>query len=176
MYSRSQISTLAVCLTVGTLTSATALAQLAPPFNNYGAKFVCGTRTADADTVKGTYATAINIHNPQATVQVPFQKKIVVAKQEGQPFVPPVIRSDKLPPDAAEYVDCPLIYALTTIPAGTPIEGFVVLEVPPVVLPTGARVQPDLDVVGKYTAREIAGDGSVGGVEIVTYSAKLITF
>jgi hypothetical protein len=176
MYSRAQIPALAVSLTLGTLISATAQAQvppLPPPFNNYGAKFVCGKRAADADVLTGTYATTINIHNPQATVQVPFVKKIVVAKQEGQPFVPPFSKKDNLPPDAAEYVDCPLIYRITGIAPGTPIEGFVVLEIPPVALSTGAKV-PVLDVVGKYTAR--GATTTAVSLEIVTYSATLITF
>jgi len=78
MASRAQISVLAVCATLGTLTSSTA-AGLEPPFNSYGVKFTCGVLAADADDVKGTYATSINIHNPQATIPVPFVKKIIVA-------------------------------------------------------------------------------------------------
>ena len=131
MSSRAQRSALAVCLTLGTLTSATAVAPpLGPPFNSYAAKFTCGVLKADADDVKGTYATAINIHNPQATVAVQFLKKIVVANQEEKGFGSPFISQDNLPPDAVEYVDCPLIYSITGIVPGAHIDGFVVLEIP----------------------------------------------
>jgi len=96
---QSRTKTLAVCLTLGTLTSATAVAPpLEPPFNSYAAKFTCGVLKADADDVKGTYATAINIHNPQATDAVQFLKKIVVANQEEKGFGSPFISQDNLPP------------------------------------------------------------------------------
>lgn len=155
-------------LILGAVSSASA-AGLPPPYKNYAAKFTCGTLKEDADDVIGVYATSINIHNPLAKLQVSFLKKFVVANQEGQGFKEPVLKRDSLPPDAADYVDCPLIYKVTGIPAGTHIDGFIVLQVPPVKLPSGAAFQPDLDVVGKYTSR-----GGSSGLEIVPYSGTLI--
>jgi hypothetical protein len=158
-------------LVVSSAHHALAQAAIAPPFNNYAAKFTCGTAAVDDGDVKGTYATSINIHNPEATVAVPFFKKIVVANQEGQGFNKPIIKQDSLPPDAVEYVDCTLIYRLTTIAPGTHIDGFVVLEVPPVANPAGAKVQPTLDVIGKYSARTGAT-----GFSVVNYPPTHITF
>lgn len=83
------------CITILSLSASLALAlaagsaaaqSLAPPFASYAAKFACGTATVDADVVKGTYATSVNIHNPQSRVSVTFFKKLVVANEEGQPF------------------------------------------------------------------------------------------
>ncbi|HET6377821.1 MAG TPA: hypothetical protein VFG05_05870 [Methylocella sp.] len=159
---------LAGCVSLSAISLAAA-AGLPPPYKNYAAKFTCGTLKQDADDVIGVYATSINIHNPMAKLQVSFLKKFVVANQEGQGFKEPVLKRDALPPDAADYVDCPLIYKVTGIAAGTHIDGFIVLQVPPVSLPSGAKFQPDLDVVGKYTSR----DGSIG-LEIVPYSGTLI--
>lgn len=163
-------SIITLALTVTATRPVLAQAAIAPPFNNYAAKFTCGVLKTDVDDVIGTYATSINIHNPQATVPVVFAKKIVIALVEGQGFVKPIVKQDNLQPDAAEFVDCPLIYAATTITPGTHIDGFVVLEVPPVTLPTG-KMQPTLDVVGKYTART----GAVG-FSVVVYPATHITF
>ncbi len=142
---------------------------LAPPFDEYGAKFACGPQTVDSDVVKGTYATSINIHNPQATISVPFIKKIVVALQEG--VTPPgqiVVLQDNLGPDLAERIDCPLIIAKLGATATAHVEGFIVIEVPP--QGATAPIQPLLDVVGKYTARTGAA-----GFDVVNYQPKHIT-
>ncbi len=149
-------------------TAASAQSLLKPPFNEYGAKFSCGPATADADVVKGTYATSINIHNPQATISVSFQKKFVIALEEGQtPPQPGFIATDNLGPDLAERVDCPLIYSKLKISPKLHIEGFIVIEVPPL---AGTAFTPLLDVVGKYTARSGAS-----GFDVVTYGPKAIT-
>ena len=112
---------------------------LPPPLMQYAAKFACGrvapTSTVlggDQDVVIGVYATSINIHNSQAQATVKFRKKIVVANREGEPSGQIVAHDDFLVPDAAEYVDCPLIYRLLNMPptAARHIEGFVVLQVP----------------------------------------------
>jgi hypothetical protein len=166
---RMRTTALAGCLILGAVSLASA-AGLPPPYKNYAAKFTCGTLKEDADDVIGVYATSINIHNPLAKLRVPFLKKFVIANQEGQGFKDPILKKDVLPPDAVEYVDCPLIYKVTGIPAGTHIDGFIVLQVPPVTLPSGGTFQPDLDVIGKYTSR-----GGSSGVEIVPYSGTLIT-
>jgi hypothetical protein len=88
---------------------------LPPPYNSYAAKFACGVATADADVVKGTYATSVNIHNPQSQLSVSFLKKVVQAPQEctGPTCVPGKIvvlnSNETLQPDQAERVDCPII-------------------------------------------------------------------
>jgi len=156
------VSSLALALAAGG-----AAAQLAPPFNSYAAKFSCGTATVDADVVKGTYATSINIHNQTS---VAFFKKVVTAPEEGQGPGKIVVLSgpnlDVLTPDQAQQVDCPLI--VKALQASGHIEGFVVIEVSP--QPAGTTTPPALDVVGKYTAR-----AGASGFDVVVYSPKLIT-
>jgi hypothetical protein len=159
------VSSLALALAAGG-----AAAQLAPPFNSYAAKFSCGTATVDADVVVGTYATSVNIHNPQSQTSVAFSKKVVTAPEEGQGPGQIVVLSgstnlEVLKPDQAERVDCPLI--VRALKSSGHIEGFVVIEVPP---PAGTTTPPALDVVGKYTAR-----AGASGFDVVVYSPKLIT-
>ena len=140
-----------------------------PPFTSYAAKFSCGLLAADSDVVKGTYATSINIHNPQATVPVTFAKKFVLANPEGQHPGAIVIHTDTLGPDIAERVDCPLIRQVLDTTASH-IEGFIVLEV----LPQG-QFRPVLDVVGKYSARSTGATSSVTSFNVTRYEGKWIT-
>jgi hypothetical protein len=169
MFRHTRPALLPFSLLLCSIAGGAAQAQLPPPFIEYGAKFACGPLAADADAVIGQYATSINIHNPQARLAVPFFKKIVVAHEEGQPPPQPVVKEDNLGPDLAERVDCPVICALLHCPTPVPhIEGFVVIEVAP--LSTG--LQPELDVVGKYTAR--SRNGEVSSFDVVPYAAKSI--
>jgi hypothetical protein len=147
------------------LFAAGARAQATPPYLSYAAKFSCGTEdpTEPDDVVTGTYATSINIHNPQAGVTVNFFKKIVVAQRERSDFVSPVILQDILGPDRADFVDC--IFIRTVVPVALPyFEGFVVLQVPQ----DTTGVQTLLDVVAKYTARPSAGEVSTQDVIRIT--------
>ncbi len=125
------------------------------PFASYAAKFVCGPLSTDADVVRGRYATTVNVHNPQATIDVQFCKKAVIALPERSPNFGPIsqIVLDMLRPDIAMGIDCTDIISL--FPTGSlpaHIEGFVVIEVPPQGVGTAAVI-PLLDVVAKYTAR-----------------------
>ena len=153
MTSSARISMLSVSsLTLPLAAGGAAAQSLTPPFNSYAAKFSCGTTTEDADVVRGTYATSINIHNPQAQLPVTFFKKVVTAPEEGHGAGRIVVLqpSEVLRPDRAQQVDCPLI--VSALQATGHIEGFVVIEVAP--QPAGTTgTPPFLDVVGKYTAR-----------------------
>jgi len=147
------------------------------PVLEYAAKFTCGRVSAsdsaggDADVVVGVYATSINIHNPQRFTRVLFNKKVVLAKPEGQPKATPVEKHDFLGPNQAEFVDCPLIYSLLSIEPPAHIEGFVVIEVVPEVR-LGIAALP-LDVVGKYSARPSTGE--VSSLDVVVYSPMQIS-
>ncbi len=160
------VSSLALALAAG----GAAAQSLAPPYDSYAAKFSCGAATVDADVVKGTYATSINIHNPQSKTAVIFFKKVVTAPEEGQGTSKIVVLSapnlDVLQPDQAQQVDCPLI--VKALDVSGHIEGFVVIQVAP--QPAGTATTPALDVVGKYTAR-----AGASGFDVVVYSAKVIT-
>ena len=159
------VSSLALALAAG----GAAAQSLPPPFNSYAAKFSCGTTADDADVVRGTYATSINIHNPQAQLSVTFFKKVVTAPEEGHGASRIVVLSpnEVLRPDRAQQVDCPII--VNALNATGHIEGFVVIEVAP--QPAGTTgTPPFLDVVGKYTAR-----AGASGFDVVVYSPTLIT-
>ena len=158
-------------LTLALAAGGAAAQSLPPPFHSYAAKFSCGTIGDDADVVRGTYATSINIHNPQSQTAVTFFKKVVTAPEEGQgPGKIAVLSGpnlDVLRPDQAQRVDCPLI--VKALQLSGHIEGFVVIEVPP--QPAGTTgTPPFLDVVGKYTAR-----AGAQGFDVVVYLPKLIT-
>jgi hypothetical protein len=159
----------AAMLLGGVMVAGTASAQsLPPPFQSYSAKFSCGPQAADRDVVKGTYATSINIHNPQSQTTVTFFKKAVIANEEGTTLGSIFVlnSNEALPPDLAEQVDCPVIYRRTGIPPTTHIEGFVVIQVPA----DTSGGAPALDVVGKYTSRSLAA-----GFSVTRYFPELIT-
>jgi hypothetical protein len=167
-------SALSLALLLGALGTGTARAQvgLQPPFTEYAAKFSCGTVGKDADDVVGSYATAINIHNPQATIAANFIKKFVIANPEGSAAGRIVIAKDTLKPDVAERVDCTVIDRKLDVAATAHVEGFIIIEIAP--LPGTAAapgVQPLLDVVGIYTAR----GNTVSGLSVVNYEGKAIT-
>ena len=157
------------------LAAAAAAQSLPPPFVEYAAKFTCGVEPREVDdVVVGTYASSINIHNPQARLTVKFLKKIVVANREGSgPGPIRVLNDDEiLPPDRAERVDCVLIHkALNQIPT-VYVEGFVGIQVPRVTIGT-TSFQPLLDVVAKYTARPT--NGQISTQSVVPIDGKSIT-
>jgi hypothetical protein len=146
----------------------------APPFQSYAAKFVCGPLRTDLDVVRGIYATDINIHNPAGQAPVKFFKKAVDAAS-GTASTPFVFVSDALAADHVELITCVDIYRLlgTAATPGSHVEGFVVIEVPPISTFAGTQIFLPLDVVGKYTARQFTGD--VQSLSIVPYEPKLIT-
>jgi hypothetical protein len=129
----------------------------------YAAKFVCGvmppsSAPAEEQPVEpGSYATAINVHNPNPAV-VAFAKKAVLLfaaneKEAGfeLPKSPGELYRAELGPDGGMRIDCLAIRQEllkgTAPPAPVFIEGWVVIESP----------EP-LDVVGVYTAQ---GSGAV---------------
>jgi hypothetical protein len=160
------VSSLTLALAAG---GAAAQTTLPPPYASYAAKFSCGTTADDADVVRGTYATSINIHNPQSQLAVTFFKKVVTAPEEGHGAsrIAVLSPSEVLRPDRAQQVDCPLIVSALQVTGH--VEGFVVIEVAP--QPAGTTgTPPFLDVVGKYTAR-----GGASGFDVVVYSPTQIT-
>ena len=177
MFGYTRLLPLCLVLLLAAIFTGEANAQgLPPPLMQYAAKFACGRvpfapgPAGDTDVVVGVYATSINIHNSQARATVKFRKKIVVANREGEPSGRIVAHDDFLAPDAAEYVDCPLIYKLLDMsPTPAPhIEGFVVLQVPVI---AGQPVLT-LDVVGKYSARP--SNGEVSSFDVVVYDGKRV--
>jgi hypothetical protein len=132
------------------------------------AKFNCGTASVDGDVVQGVYATSINIHNPQQQTTVQFSKTFVEAFEEGSgQSSKSSTTNDSLGPNQAEFVDCPVIYAALKVAPGTPIEGFVVIDIL-----QSSYGNEFLDVVGKYTAR--SSTGQVSALDIVVYSQSQI--
>jgi hypothetical protein len=116
----------------------------------YAVKFICGTSPGKV-LAKGSYRTAINVHNPAET-EVVFRKKFAssLAGEKPGPITPWM--KGMLGPDQALEIDCgdPILKEVTT---GTFIKGFVVIE-----------SNSELDVVAVYTA---AGrDGDVRALEV----------
>ena len=127
----------------------------AATYTVYSAKFSCGKGVEDdisMDVVKGQYATAINIHNPNGQT-VAFTKKAVIALAERNTNVGSISPTvdESLIADQAMYVDCKDIRSLfpATVKLPSHIEGFLVISVK---YPTTGTV-PELDVWAKYTAR-----------------------
>ena len=128
---------------------AQAAAQQAPWV--YAAKFICGTKTADGDVVKGQYATTVNILNLWANVVVPIEKQAVIAKPERQSPGPiSGIAVHQLAPYQAMAVDCTDIRGLFTPQPTGYIEGFLMIRPGPNGI---SLTDPPLEVVAKYTAR-----------------------
>ena len=126
----------------------------------YAGKFVCGTAGENPlQVVKGTYATAMNVHNPSLNQNATFIKKVAVAfpDQRIGPVSGFVVAT--LGPDQAFEVDCPEIVSMAAS-TGTPIpiflKGFFVILTP---LP--------LDVTAVYTARPTDGQVSTMDIEVI---------
>jgi len=157
--------------TCAMLLAGAAKAQLKPPYLEYAAKFTCGQETVESDdVVRGVYASSINIHNPQAEIAVNFVKKIVVANREDTEIGRIVVLRDILKQDQADRVDCLFIDKALQLTPAAYVEGYVVIEVPPV---STGKVQPVLDVTAKYTARP--ANGSVSTASVVPILGKSIT-
>jgi hypothetical protein len=170
---------LSAALFFAILSAADAQAQvvLPPPFIEYAAKFTCGAEptTEPDDVVAGVYASSINIHNPQVRPFVRFLKKIVPAPREGSGVGNPAFSQlFNLGPDQADRVDCIFIKKVLGLPAPSYVEGFVVLEVPPIA--GAALIQPELDVVAKYTARPATTGAGVSTQSVVPVVGKSIKF
>lgn len=128
----------------------------------YAVKFVCGTSDENPlQVVKGTYASAVNVHNPSLSQSVTFIKKVAVAFSEQRPGpITPWFKA-YLEPDQAFEIDCPDVRKLlSATPTPTPIpafiKGFVVILTP---MP--------LDVTAVYTARPTDGQVSTMDIEVV---------
>lgn len=105
----------------------------------YAVKFVCGFADGQV-AARGTYRTAINVHNPSYET-VPFRYKVAVARTGFTPGPITKMGSTGLRADAALEIDCIDIWKLTNTKEGLWLKGFLVIE-------TDRR----LDVVGIYTA------------------------
>lgn len=126
---------------------------VAPRFAfQYAVKFICtsnipGTSQTTTSLLPGSYATVVNIHNPNSQA-AGFRMKLAVSTSTE--IDPPLISSfikDKLKPDQATKVDCSRIreFGLHLIHG---FEGFLVIE-----------STLSLDVVAVYTAAKNGGDG-----------------
>jgi len=110
----------------------------------YAAKFVCGElpTATHPGLVKGSYQTAINVHNPNAEA-VRIRKHAVIANTEAAPrgkISGALV--DTLKPDEAIEVDCAVVGKLFDISVVNE-KGFIVIQTP---------ANRPLDVVGVYTA------------------------
>lgn len=111
----------------------------------YAVKFICtsnvpGTSQQTPSFLPGTYATAVNIHNPNPR-PVRFRMKLAAATStEVDPPQITAFLNETLKPDQATRVDCSRVKDFGPLPIHG-FEGFLVIE--------SAR---SLDVVAVYTA------------------------
>lgn len=147
----------------------------------YAAKFVCHRALENPlQVVKGYYGTTLNVHNPGFCFQphfhpgnleklsspipiqevpwdpcppVRFAKKVAVALPGQQPGKISNFKFASLRPDQAFQVDCADILSIAGAPAGSFLEGFVVIE-----------SEAPLDVTAVYSARPL--NGEVSALEI----------
>src|SRR5688572_27108116 len=110
----------------------------------YSAKFVCGRPTAAEvaafAVAPGSYFTAINVHNPSATVTI--RKRFSVGRFGEQLGPLSGFVSSPLPAARTLIIECRNIYGHLNIPVGTFIEGMVEIR----------AINAEVDVVGVYTA------------------------
>jgi hypothetical protein len=143
-------------------------AQNPPPLPfQYAVKFICGTSPSDKLQVvaRGTYFTAINIHNP-LDGSVSFRKKIVSATPGVDPFIKPFTNL-QLAGDGALDFSCRDIAAelgvvfagLNTTQRRTFLKGFVVFE-----------SRSELDVVAVYTT----GTGGLFRQQVTTMNLERV--
>lgn len=128
---------------------------VAPKFAfQYAVKFICtsnipGTSQTTTSLLPGSYATVVNIHNPNSKTAA-FRMKLAVSTstQIDQPLISKFI-NEKLKPDQATKVDCSRVseFELRLIHG---FEGFLVIE-----------SMLSLDVVAVYTAANKGSDGVV---------------
>lgn len=104
----------------------------------YAVKFVCGKSDGDV-LARGTYFTAINVHNP-TEMDIGFRKKFAVSLPGQKPGPVSMFFDARLGPDEAFEIDCREISERTDPKAGF-VKGFCVIE-----------SDVELDVVGVYTA------------------------
>jgi hypothetical protein len=172
MSRRLKVGSVLVVTTLVGLTLLTTQAGGAPQTaDTYAVKFNCGefgksVQPAPAAKVEGpykpgNYQTAINIHNPQLSTPVTFQKKAVLLYKGKapvretvfeQPQPPGQLKTADLPPDFGMLIDCQDIRAvlLPGAPAAPMfIEGWVVIIVNAPA--SGAPALP-LDVTAVYTS------------------------
>jgi hypothetical protein len=127
----------------------------APRFGyQYAVKFLCtsnipGTSQTTTSLLPGSYATVINVHNPNAA-PVGFRMKLASASGDISAF----IKGD-LKPDQSTKVDCSQLGEFGPQPIHG-FEGFLVIESP-----------RSLDVVAVYTAAGEAGKVSSIDVEYI---------
>jgi len=140
----------------------------------YAAKFVCGVMpelpqpTEEGPVEPGSYATAINIHNPHAKTVVFLKKAVllfdvaaVTKEQEGfeVPKQPSPLHRAELLPDWGMEIDCRDIRQELlkgqAPPAPIFIKGWVIIESPDL-----------LDVVAVYTVRA-ANDVSIATDRVI---------
>src|SRR5687768_14836420 len=106
---------------------------VAPRFAfQYAVKFICtsnipGTSQTTTSLLPGSYATVVNIHNPNSRT-APFRMKLAVSTSTeiNEPLISKFI-NEKLKPDQATKVDCSRIgeFGLHLIHG---FEGFLVIE------------------------------------------------
>jgi hypothetical protein len=136
------------------------IAASVPSWNEYAAKFVCGTvpdSTSDGLTLNvGRYFTSVNIHNPSLERDAQLWYKAVVSDKPPKLEQPSAFKRAALMPDYALQIDCVTVREL--VAASHPfIEGWVVIVTP-----------AELNVSPVYTAGSTATIYPVQSIDVHT--------
>ncbi len=158
---------LALCLCADASSAQTATDEIRTQYQ-YAVKVVCSMLTPhpDGDLARGTYRTAVNVHNP-TDEEITFANKVALAIQPGSapgPFSVTPFKKTALQPDGAVKFNCGTVAAFFCPIDGVCVdfaflEGFLVIKSP-----------VKLDVVGVYTARH--NDGEVETVDVETIQPR----
>lgn len=139
-----------------------------PDWNQYSAKFVCGTvppTTSDRALLNvGRYFTSVNLHNPDLQDEAELWFKAVVSAEPPVTNSPSPYKRQSLPADTAIVIDCAEIRRLVgALGQSQLIEGWVVV------------VSPDeLDVSPVYTAGAGATTYPVRSIDVELIASRPI--
>ncbi|HVR38425.1 MAG TPA: hypothetical protein VMU84_04965 [Thermoanaerobaculia bacterium] len=122
----------------------------------YAAKFICGKADGANPAAPGVYWTAINVHNPLLRKEITFVKKFTIGLPKEKVGKISTWFRGILRADETLQIDCVDIWAHLSVPAGSFVEGFAVIQ-----------PSSELDVVGVYTAAPPNGGVSTMQMERV---------
>jgi hypothetical protein len=129
---------------------------------SYAVKFVCSEKNEDVGTglLPGTYATAINVHNPSLEKPVIYFKKFVqgFAKQEQGP--PSEFERNEIKPNYAFEVECREILGRLPQQGARTATGFVVF-----------LTREELDITAVYTAGSLS-QREVASIDVVPVAPR----
>ena len=145
----------------------TVVEPTAPGWNEYSAKFVCGTiQDTPSDRIQlnvGRYFTAINVHNPAIEDEATLWYKAVASRKPPELQAPSGFRRASIEADYAVEIDCSAIKQLLKVTTPGFVEGWVVILSP-----------DELDIAPVYTAGSTATIYPVQSIDVEIVAPRKI--